>query len=187
MAYQRNYNRYAPELMPGMRAHTQSPWRTQRGKISVPNNTTAPEPGFGVLYDTTLRQWKLPTTDAEEQQVQGVIVVDENFVQTDGLTVPDDGESPTGVRYRNGDAITVCLCGSVAVIAGGAGEWGSYLQFKRDDQKWDSLVLVTGAVTNTQLQTKGHNIFWNDSFGSASADGDIIVLSVGFGPGIAVR
>ena len=180
--YQSNYQRYQGRFWPGMQTRPGEPWVVDAAPCHVPNGGTLIEPGMGVCYDQSLNAWKLPTSDVEERQVIGVVVSPRSIVPTSGIAVGDSGNSDVAVRYADESIVTVCRLGTVAVIAGGAAEYGSLMRFQRDDRKWDAYTIAgnPSGYQQTHLFIGTVQPFECADF-DAVADGDIMELRIGFG------
>lgn len=122
------YRRYEQAGWPGGLARPNAPYAYDSGVIRVPTGGTDPAPGYAVVWDATNNRFALPTTDAEQQLVCGILSYDGGVVaQTLGTTTEN---SPVGVQFANGSVIKVGVLGTFYGIAAEAMEYGDPVEWE---------------------------------------------------------
>ena len=182
---QRTYSRYRKDRFIGTVARPGESLETIKGTIHVPSGATYyPTPGDPVLFDTTLEQFKLPTTTAELSQVIGTLLLEEGAVTTP-VTPTVNSNNFGVVQYADGADVVVMLKGTTGVRAGAALKFYDRLMWNFTTHKY----VVASAVevaTNSKadidsaLALLGRSNFTCMSLGGG-ADGDVVWMHVSRG------
>lgn len=118
-------------------------------------------PGDGVLFDRTNKNWKLPTTDAEELQVTRIVGMDVATVQS---TVSGGDNSDQGVVFAAGTMVRLLAKGVMWVqLTNAAVVKGDQLQYDRATGFWKRYNPSAGTIAD--FRTK---LFIAESDGAAN-------------------
>ena len=103
-----------------------------RGRAHVPTGGRAPRPGDALVFNSTNERFAVPTTDAERQQVIGVVAY-----EADRITqVTVSGQDRTFHTQRDdGQPMKIMTCGHMWATAAEALQYGDRLIFN-GDYKW---------------------------------------------------
>ena len=172
MAIQRVFRRHQQPGWVGGLARPDAPYAYDTGQLHVPTSGRKARPGDGVIWDTTQNQYKVPTTDAEEFLVVGIVAYDAGTVQSTLTTAPTTENSDQYIEYDDDAIIKVAVLGTFYVIAGGAVEYGDILRHQMNDYKWD-----------VDIPTSYAELFKRavECVSKSGADGDIIEARIGYG------
>ena len=114
------------------------PYAYDTGRLNVPTSGRKARPGDGVYWNATANRFQVPTTDAQELLVLGIVAYDVGTVQSTLGTTPTTENSDQFIQYDDDDVIKVAVLGTFYLIAGGAVEYGNILRHQNDDYKWDN-------------------------------------------------
>ncbi len=142
---QQRYRAHQQEGWPGALARPNEPHIYHTGTLHVPSAGRKPRPGDAIVYDAAEDAFKLPTTDAEDAKVCGILSYDQGVVQKSLDAVPSGVNSEAYVEYADEDIVKVGVMGTFFVIAGVALEYGQLVEWQRDDYQWDVLADLTAA------------------------------------------
>ena len=97
------------------------------------------KPGDGVLYDSTADKWKLPTTDAEQLEVSGIVCFDSAVkANSDGV-----------IEFAADALIKVGVMGHFFAKAGEALEYGDLVVYDQTDKDWVKYTRTIAAYSGT--------------------------------------
>jgi len=127
MVIQRTFRRYEQAGWPGGIARPHAPYALDSGQIHIPSSGTDPAPGYAVYWNATENQFALPTSDAQQQLVCGILAYDGGTV---GVTRTRTENSPLGVQYEDNDTVKVGVFGTYWGIAAEAMEYGDLVEWE---------------------------------------------------------
>lgn len=145
---QRDYQRYQGRGLLGQCARPNVPHAYHTGKIHVPAGGTAPKPGFGVWYDQSENAYRLPTTDAQERQVIGILSYEQGINVRQSSYI---GNTNQVLQYSDDDVVKVAVMGAFFAKAGEAMEYGDLVYFDRTaaELDWKKIDSISEAATPT--------------------------------------
>ena len=145
MAAQTTYNRHHDAFRVGMVSKPLPETEFISGAVAVATGAEAPRPGDAVWYDPADDKFKLPTDLLKAVEAIGIIATPSHAV----------GGSDGTFAHKDGDIIRVMICGTMAVRAGGATQFGNAVFFNHaalDDHEW--LEHVPATITSANLYPK---------------------------------
>lgn len=134
---QQVYRQHLQEGWPGMIARPNVAHKYMSLKVYVPTNGRNPRPGDAVVYDSTRKAVRLPTSDAEERQVIGIVSYDIGVVGSTLDSTPSGSNSDAYVEFKDGSFALVATFGVFYGTAGGAASYGDVMAFNRTDNDWE--------------------------------------------------
>ena len=172
MTIQRVFRRHQQPGWVGGLARPNEPHAYDTGRLNVPASGRKARPGDGVYWNATANRFQVPTTDAQELLVLGIVAYDPGTVQSTLGTAPTTENSDQFIEYVDDDVIKVAVLGTFYLIAGGAVEYGNILRHQNDDYKWDN-----------DTPTSYAELFRRpvECVSLAGADDDIIEGRIGYG------
>ena len=137
---QSSYGRHQQPGWPGSKAKPGAPMEFVTGPVGVPTNGTKPKPGYGVYYNKTNKDFRVPTTRDQALLVEGIVIYDAGTVQGSKSTPSTDVNSDTLVEYEHGRVVKIGIFGTFFAVAGGALEFGDLVVFDHGvDKDWIKL------------------------------------------------
>ena len=136
------YALYQGRGYPGQLARPNAPYAFQQGTAGVVTGTSL-RSGYGVKYDQTNNDFRLPTSDADALEVIGIASYDMGAIQSSLTATPDGENSDQVIEIRDNRPIRVGLEGWFWAIAGGALEFGDILRYDPDDENWRKITTPT--------------------------------------------
>ena len=142
--------------------------------------TLKPIPGHGVIWDSTVGQYRLPKTADEAKQIKGVLMNRLDRVREGGV-------------FEDGEPCDVLMMGFIAVEAGGAVNHLDFIAYSHSDGRWSQIewpgAIASDQSTVAQVRTAANVVFTDIERKSArayvddaatAAAGDLIELAIGY-------
>ena len=127
---QTSYPIYPDIGFPGMVAQATAPHAMDKGRLHVPSSATRnPRPGDAIYWDTTEKQYAVPTSAAQSLLTLGILSYRQDHI----------ANASQAIEYEDNDEIQVGVFGTFWVTAGSATEYRQLLAWDRADYLWDSL------------------------------------------------
>jgi len=162
---QRTFRRYEQAGWPGQLARPYAPYAYDSGVIGVPTGGVSPMPSYPVVWHAATNRFRLPTTDAENVSVCGILSYESGTV---GSTVsPTIENSPLGIVYSDGNIVKVGVLGTFYGIAAEAMEYGDLVEWEwrtsnptvtDGEQKWKKRAVPTVGAASPTLPAAGDTL-----------------------------
>ena len=107
------------------------------------------QPGWGVLFDRTNGNWKLPTSAAEQLQVTHIVGTGIGVIQT----AMSGENSDVGVSFAAGTMVRLLKFGCMYVKCGEAVKKGDLAQFDYATNTWKRYNPSAGTVADFRTKT----------------------------------
>ena len=134
---QSSYGRHQQAGWPGSKAKPGAPMEFVTGPVGVPTNGTKPKPGYGVYYNKTNKDFRVPTSLDQSLLVEGIVIYDAGTVQGSQSTPSTGANSDTLVAYEHGRVVKIGIFGTFFAVAGEALEFGDLVVFDHGtDKDW---------------------------------------------------
>ena len=127
MPVQTTYSDYPASGYPGGVARPSEPHGMDSGTLYVTSGEAGnPKPGDAVHWNATQNRFQVPTTTAQARRAVGVL----------GYRVDTVANDANQVRFKDGDAVQVCVLGTVWCKVGEGVEYGDAVIFDTSDDDW---------------------------------------------------
>jgi len=179
------YRRYEQAGWPGALARPHAPYAFDSGQIRVPTGGVAPAPGYPVYWDATNNRFALPTTDALNQTVCGILSYDGGTVASSLSATTEN--SPLGIEYKNDAVVKIGVLGTFWGIAAEAMKYGDLVEWEwrttsptvtDGEQRWKKRTGFAASAPELPAagDTNGLSTAWNAA--TAKTAIDAIIASV---------